>query len=92
MPGKILMNRLGVLMAEYSQERGGRRLTQTELAEQTGIAQSTISAYVTNQVTRYDSDTVARLLQFFDADIGEFFVVADTESAPGQLLALPAVM
>ncbi len=92
MSEKILLNRLGELMAEYSRKRGGKRLTQTELAQRTGIAQSTISAYVTNQVTRYDSDTVARLLQFFDADISEFFIFADADEVSGEVTALPAAV
>jgi len=83
------MNRLAELMAEHSRKRG-RRLTQAELSKETGISQATISSYVTNSVTRYDSDTVSRFLQFFDVGIDEFFVVeeAPQEDEQGQTAGL----
>lgn len=73
-----LQNRLGELMAEYHR-RTGKRLTQKTLEKKTGIAQSTISAYVTNQVTRYDADTVLRFLEFFGVGISDFLIVVELE-------------
>jgi transcriptional regulator with XRE-family HTH domain len=76
----IIRNRLAELMAEYG-TRTGNRLSQEELSDQTGVAQSTISLYVTNQVKRYDMNVVSRFLRFFNISIAEFFVEIPTHDA-----------
>ncbi len=83
----MIRNRLAELMAEYF-VRTGKRLSQDQLSEATGIAQSTISLYVTNSVKRYDMSVVMRLINFFGVSIGDFFVeiAVDDDPAPGQLV------
>ena len=71
-----LRNRLAELIAEHY-TRTGHRYTQMEIQARTGIAQSTLSAYINNAVTRYDADTVLRLMQFFRVGPDRFFVVVD---------------
>ena len=68
-----ITNRLGELMAER-RRLTGERLSQDDLAAATGIAQSTISAYVTNRTLRYDVRVVARLLEYFGVGLSDFFV------------------
>lgn len=70
----ILKNRLAELMAEYGRKTG-KRLTQDDLSKETKIAQSTISAYVTNKVRRYDARIVETFMEFFDCDVPDFFVL-----------------
>ncbi|MBN1565523.1 MAG: helix-turn-helix transcriptional regulator [Anaerolineae bacterium] len=78
-----LRNRLAELMAEHH-VKTGERLTQTKLAEATGIAQSTISAYVNNSVTQYHADTVLRFLVFFGVGLSDFLFVCENESESEQ--------
>jgi transcriptional regulator with XRE-family HTH domain len=77
-----LKNRLAEIMAIRA--RQGRRISQLELAEATGIAQSTISAYYTNKVTRFDADTVVRLLTYLDISIEEFFILDPEDPSNGE--------
>lgn len=70
----ILKNRLAELMAEYGRKTG-RRLTQDDLSQESKVAQSTISAYVTNKVRRYDARIVETFLEFFGCDVTDFFVL-----------------
>lgn len=76
-------------MAQYTRDQG-IRLTQKDLEAATGIAQSTISTYVTNSVSSYHEGTVLRLLLFFDVTPGEFFVVVieQEEEEEGELEAV----
>lgn len=73
-----IRNRLAELMAEYH-TRTGKRLTQKQLSDATEVAQSTISAYVRNEVSRYDTTTLERLMDFFDCGIGDFFFVIEDD-------------
>ncbi|MBI5931105.1 MAG: helix-turn-helix transcriptional regulator [Chloroflexi bacterium] len=70
----ILKNRLAELMAEYGRKTG-YRLTQDDLSQETKVAQSTISAYVTNKVRRYDARIVETFLEFFGCNVTDFFVL-----------------
>ena len=76
-----LRNRLAELMAEYH-TRTGQKLTQEIVREKTGVAQSTLSNYINNTVTRYDADTVIRLMHYFKVGPDEFFVVIDNKDEP----------
>jgi transcriptional regulator with XRE-family HTH domain len=75
----ILKNRLAELMAEYGRKTGAR-LTQDDLSKETKIAQSTISAYVTNKVRRYDARIVETFIEFFGCDVTDFFVLDEGEA------------
>ena len=83
----LLKNRLAELMAEYH-VKTGKRLTQTKLAEETGIAQSTISSYVNNTVTQYHADTILRFLEFFSVGLSEFLIVVNEDSEQGHWVAV----
>ncbi len=57
--------------------RKGRHLTQTELSEKIGVAQSDLSRMEQGEY-KVGLDTLFKLLQVFDLKIGEFFGESDT--------------
>jgi transcriptional regulator with XRE-family HTH domain len=59
--------------------RKGRRLTQTELSEKIGIAQSDLSRMEQGEY-KVGLDTLFKILQVFDLKMGEFFEEAETEA------------
>jgi len=59
--------------------RKGRRLTQTELSEKIGIAQSDLSRMEQGEY-KVGLDTLFKILQVFDLKMGEFFEEAETDA------------
>jgi transcriptional regulator with XRE-family HTH domain len=57
--------------------RKGRRLTQTELSEKIGVAQSDLSRMEQGEY-KVGLDTLFKLLQVFDLKISEFFGESET--------------
>jgi transcriptional regulator with XRE-family HTH domain len=57
--------------------RKGHHLTQTELSEKIGVAQSDLSRMEQGEY-KVGLDTLFKLLQVFDLKIGEFFGESDT--------------
>ena len=57
--------------------RKGRHLTQTELSEKIGVAQSDLSRMEQGEY-KVGLDTLFKLLQVFDLKIGEFFGESET--------------
>ena len=57
--------------------RKGRHLTQTELSEKIGIAQSDLSRMEQGEY-KVGLDTLFKILQVFDLKMGEFFGETDT--------------
>jgi transcriptional regulator with XRE-family HTH domain len=61
--------------------RKGRRLTQMELSEKIGVAQSDLSRMEQGEY-KVGLDTLFKILQVFDLKMGEFF--GETESPSGE--------
>jgi transcriptional regulator with XRE-family HTH domain len=61
--------------------RKGRHLTQTELSEKIGIAQSDLSRMEQGEY-KVGLDTLFKVLQVFDLKMGEFF--GETEDPQGE--------
>ena len=61
--------------------RKGRRLTQTELSEKIGVAQSDLSRMEQGEY-KVGLDTLFKILQVFDLKMGEFF--GETEEPPSE--------
>ena len=70
------MNLVGSRIREL---RKGRHLTQTELSERIGIAQSDLSRMEQGEY-KVGLDTLFKILQVFDLKMGEFF----GETAPAE--------
>ena len=60
--------------------RKGRHLTQTELSERIGIAQSDLSRMEQGEY-KVGLDTLFKILQVFDLKMGEFFGETETSDA-----------
>jgi len=58
--------------------RKGRRLTQTELCEKIGIAQSDLSRMEQGEY-KVGLDTLFKILQVFDLKMGEFFEEGESD-------------
>jgi transcriptional regulator with XRE-family HTH domain len=61
--------------------RKGRRLTQMELSEMIGVAQSDLSRMEQGEY-KVGLDTLFKILQVFDLKMGEFFGETQTPTAP----------
>lgn len=68
-PGTI-RNRFRVLIAE-KEHRDGRSIPYTEIQQLTGIATSTLSAWASQRVVRYDADTLAALCAYLECTPGD---------------------
>ncbi len=64
--------RLRVLMAE-------REITQAKLRESIGLGSHTISKLYNNRFDRVDRETVEKLCEYFNVEVGELFVLRDEE-------------
>src|SRR5512147_1726585 len=62
--------------------RKGRHLTQTELSEKIGIAQSDLSRMEQGEY-KVGLDTLFKILQVFDLKMGEFFGETEMPEAAG---------
>jgi transcriptional regulator with XRE-family HTH domain len=61
--------------------RKGRHLTQTELSEKIGVAQSDLSRMEQGEY-KVGLDTLFKILQVFDLKMGEFFGETETPTDP----------
>ena len=52
----------------------GRKITNREIAEKTGISASTISRLASNQITRFEAETLASLCAYFDCTLGDLLI------------------
>lgn len=67
---------LEALVLRKSAERG-KRITQKELAEATGLSLPTISRWYKSDVDRIDLSTVVPLTQFLDCSFNELVELVD---------------
>jgi DNA-binding Xre family transcriptional regulator len=71
-------NRFKILLAE-KETREKRRIPYKEIQDQTGIASSSLSAWATNTVNRYDRSTINKLCTFFNCSAGDLIVYEPTQ-------------
>jgi transcriptional regulator with XRE-family HTH domain len=69
--------KLNLVGSRIRELRKGRHLTQTELSEKIGVAQSDLSRMEQGEY-KVGLDTLFKLLQVFDLKISEFFGESDT--------------
>ena len=67
---KKMFCRLAVLMAEKDP-----KLSQSRLAEETGLGITTVSRLFNNNFGRVDKNTIEVLCRYFDRDVGDLFVM-----------------
>ena len=67
-------NRFKILLSE-KEIKENRRIPYDEIKEKTGIAASSISAWATNDIQRYDAKMIAALCEYFDCrSVGDLIV------------------
>jgi len=64
----MIKNRLAILMAENGIK------TMLELGEKTGIDKNTISNWYNQKVTRFSSETLDQLCEFFNCQVGDLLI------------------
>jgi putative transcriptional regulator len=72
-------NRFKILLAE-KELREGRRISYKEIQEETGIAASSLSAWATNSINRYDRKTIDKLCAYFGCAVGDLLEYQPSES------------
>ncbi len=78
MPSPHSPRKIHLVGSRIRELRKGRHLTQTELSEKIGIAQSDLSRMEQGEY-KVGLDTLFKILQVFDLKMGEFF--GETEKA-----------
>ncbi|HHP7231642.1 MAG TPA: helix-turn-helix domain-containing protein [Xenococcaceae cyanobacterium] len=73
---KKMFCRLAVLMAEKDP-----RLSQRQLASETGLSPTTVHRLFTNKFERVDTKTIETLCSYFDKEIGDLFVLRSFSEA-----------
>ena len=77
-----IYNRLKILIAE-KELREGRKLTYRTIAHETGVSTSTLTAYITQKINRFDALTLEALCRYFACQPGDLLTY--TENPPAQL-------
>jgi transcriptional regulator with XRE-family HTH domain len=73
--------KLNLVGSRIRELRKGRHLTQTELSDRIGIAQSDLSRMEQGEY-KVGLDTLFKILQVFDLKMGEFFGETESPSEP----------
>src|ERR1017187_1533104 len=72
MPNSLSPRKVHLVGSRIRELRKGRRLTQTELSEKIGVAQSDLSRMEQGEY-KVGLDTLFKILQVFELKMGEFF-------------------
>lgn len=75
---QVLSNRFTELLAVKAR-REQRKISQREVARDTGLAKRTVDSYAKNEVTRYDAPVILALCDYLGCSVAEFFVVEQME-------------
>jgi putative transcriptional regulator len=72
MRGRIY-NKFKILLSQKEIEEK-KRIPYKEINEITGITISSLSAWATNNVQRFDADTISALCEYFGCNVGDLIV------------------
>jgi putative transcriptional regulator len=86
MKQRKVRNRLLELM-QARERKLGRRIKQNDIAKFVGVSGHTITSWVRNDVTRFDSNLIEGICDYFDCDVGDllYFEWVETEQSPDQI-------
>jgi putative transcriptional regulator len=73
MPSK-LRNRLFLLISEKERQLG-RRITHTEIAQETGVTIQLIGRWVKNDVNQYSGEIIEKLCDYFGCEVGDLLYI-----------------
>lgn len=74
-----VVNRLAELVAQ-KQRREDRKITQTTIAEETGLSYGTVSDWMNNRASAYKESTILVLCEWVPCDVSDLLVIEDDES------------
>lgn len=83
--------RFSNLLARLEMETG-ERPTQKQIAEEIGVAESTLSRFAQGKTGRFDSDVLVKLVKYFDTKLSGGCTLADLlvyPPAQSQDISLP---
>jgi len=73
---KRVLNRFRELLA-IKERREGRYISQRTVAEETGLAKTTVDRYARNEVSRYDEDVILTLCNYLGCDVSDLLVIEE---------------
>jgi hypothetical protein len=76
--GRAIVNRARVLLAQKEHDER-RRITVEKMAQETGLATTTIVPLLNNDMQRYDARTLLRVILYFDCSFDDFFEIIETD-------------
>ena len=85
-----VVSRFRELLA-IKERRENRRISQREVARDTGIPKTTIDRYARNEVARFDEPTIRGICDYFDCTVGELLVIEEIEIPETESTLTPAV-
>jgi len=74
-------NRFGILLAERRMKEK-RKISLTEVHELTGVSRPTLQAWENNTVTRFDTDVIERLCQYFGVNLSDLLEYEPPDDPP----------
>jgi putative transcriptional regulator len=86
MKQRKVRNRLLELIQERERQKN-RRIKQRDLAKFVGVADHTITSWIRNEVTRFDSNLIEGICDYFNCDIGDllYFEWVETDEKPEDI-------
>jgi hypothetical protein len=89
----VVKNRVKELLAIKERDEN-RKISEALLAEETGLSESTVRAWLENRVARFDSNPIIQFCWYFNIGPGELFVIPEKPEAeinPKSSQDVPAV-
>jgi DNA-binding Xre family transcriptional regulator len=78
MKQRVVRNRLMELIQERERKMG-RRVKQRDIAQFVGVADHTITHWIRNEVTKFESDIITGLCDYFDCEINDLLYIETIE-------------
>lgn len=71
-----MKNRLTALMGE-KQAKMNKRVTPVDVADAVGLSRQAIHKWIHNQISSYPADTLDKLCEYFDCEVGDILYRVD---------------
>ena len=87
----VVVNRLAELVAQ-KERRERRKISQLNIAEESGVPIGTVNSWMQNKTTRFDAKTIKAFCEWLPCRIGDLLVieevVGEEDTSPGNHMAL----
>lgn len=71
------------LLHLQKEAREGRRITYREIKKTTGVAESTISAWMTDRIKNFYKETIERFCNFYNCLPGDLIIMESDDDGGG---------